>query len=391
MDLKVDSAQGIVDTGVSVDAAWAKRGFSSLNGVTTAISVKNGKILDTEPMSKYCLACSRKELLKKTDPKTYETWNASHSCVINYSGSSGGMEAAGAKLMFERSIEKHGLQYTEFIGDGDSKSHPTVENTYKDIKVKKLECIGHVQKRVGNRLRKLKKTVKNIGGKGKLTLKMVDRLQNYYGIAIRSNTGKLQEMQKAVRASLFHVASSTKHDYHNAYCPSGPDSWCAAQRDKALNTNKYKPGAGLPIEVIAAVKPIYNDLGKTELLEKCLHGYTQNQNESFHSMIWTRVPKMTHASLKTFEFAILDAVATFNVGRKSTLDVYIYIYKIMNIDPGKYTESGCQMLNRQRISKGNLQCDADVKQRRKIKRAIHKGKLDKHEEEEPKSYDPGGF
>ena len=85
-------------------------------------------------------------------------------------------------------------------------------------------------------------------------------------------------------------------------------------------------------------------------LKVYIHGYTQNQNESFHSMIWTRVPKMTHASLKTFEFAILDAVATFNVGRKSTLDVYIYIYKIMNIDPGKYTESGCQMLNQHMLS-----------------------------------------
>jgi len=54
------------------------------------------------------------------------------------------------------------------------------------------------------------------------------------------------------------------------------------------------------------------------------------------------VPKTTHVSLKTFEFAIYDAVAVFNVGRKSALD----IYKLMNIDPGKYTEYGCQMLNR---------------------------------------------
>jgi len=37
-------------------AAWAKRVFYSLNGVTTTISVKNGIILDTEPISKYCLA-----------------------------------------------------------------------------------------------------------------------------------------------------------------------------------------------------------------------------------------------------------------------------------------------------------------------------------------------
>jgi len=56
LDLKGESAQRIVDTGIFVGAAWAKRVFYSLNGVTTTISVKNGIILDTEPISKYCLA-----------------------------------------------------------------------------------------------------------------------------------------------------------------------------------------------------------------------------------------------------------------------------------------------------------------------------------------------
>ena len=39
----------------------------------------------------------------------------------------------------------------------------------KNIKVQKLECVGHVQKRVGNRLRKLKEHVKGLGGKRELT------------------------------------------------------------------------------------------------------------------------------------------------------------------------------------------------------------------------------
>ena len=46
------------------------------------------------------------------------------------------------------------------------------------------ECIGHVQKRVGTALRKLKKEKSGLGGKGELTDAMVDKLQNYYGIAI---------------------------------------------------------------------------------------------------------------------------------------------------------------------------------------------------------------
>ena len=54
--------------------------------------------------------------------------------------------------------------------------------------------------------------VKNLGGRGKLTNKLIDKLQNYYGIAVKSNVGNLQGMKKAINASLFHVASSKTND-----------------------------------------------------------------------------------------------------------------------------------------------------------------------------------
>ena len=146
-----------------------------------------------------------------------------------------------------------------------------------------------MQKRVGNRLRDLRKKQKSVGGKGKLTLHTIDKLQNYFGIAVRSNTGNLKAMQKAIHAKLFHVASSKENNYYT-HCLPGSKSWCAAQRDKANNTNLYKPGVGLPIGVIAHVKPVFENLSKPELLEKCLHGKTQNRIESFNGMIWDRVP-----------------------------------------------------------------------------------------------------
>ncbi len=79
--------------------------------------------------------------------------------------------------------------YDELFGDGDSKSFNAVENVYKeeyDVVVKKKECVGHVQKRLGTAFRKLKKETKGLGGKGKLTDSMIDKMQNYYGIAIRN-------------------------------------------------------------------------------------------------------------------------------------------------------------------------------------------------------------
>ena len=48
---------GVVDAGVSCDGSWQRRGFSSLNGVVTAISIDTGKILDTKPSSRTCKVC----------------------------------------------------------------------------------------------------------------------------------------------------------------------------------------------------------------------------------------------------------------------------------------------------------------------------------------------
>ena len=113
-----------------------------------------------------------------------EDWHASHDCGLNYKGSAPNMEKAGSVSIFQRSIEKNGLRYTTFYGDGDSKSFNAVENIYgDDYPVIKQECIGHYQKRVGNRLRKLRKE-KKLGGKKRLTNKNIDTLQNYFGIGM---------------------------------------------------------------------------------------------------------------------------------------------------------------------------------------------------------------
>ena len=58
----------------------------------------------------------------------------------------------------------------------------------------KLQCVGHIQKRVGGRLRKLKSADKaplsdgkSLSGKGRLTEKMINKLQNYFGIAVKKS------------------------------------------------------------------------------------------------------------------------------------------------------------------------------------------------------------
>ena len=125
------------------------------------------------------------------------------------------MDASGLLAIFQRSVEQYTMRYTEFLGDGDSEAHKLIveEAVYGEKQVSKLECVGHVQKRLGSRLRSLKKRMgqtrlvdgKPIRGTERLTKSKIDQLQVYYGRAIRNNTHDIQSMQDAVMAIWFHT------------------------------------------------------------------------------------------------------------------------------------------------------------------------------------------
>ena len=151
-------------------------------------------------------------------------------------------------------------------------------------------------------------------------------------------------MKKVILATLFHVASSAKNDRH-AHCPDGINSWCRYKQDKANNTSTYKPGTGLPLSVVSHLKPIYIDLSQEEVLKKCLHGKTQNQNESFNGMRWQRLSKTKYVSLTQLELGVYDAVSNFNIGRKAS----VLLFEKLNMIPGIYTLQGCSTMNKKRL------------------------------------------
>jgi len=51
-----------------------------------------------------------------------------------------------------------------------------------------------------------------------------------------------------------------------------------------------------------------------ELLERCLGGETQNNNESFNSTVWRLTPKHFHCGPKVNEIAAYLATGIFNEG-----------------------------------------------------------------------------
>eukprot|EP00795_Rhopilema_esculentum_P001535 gene1535-15984_t len=385
---KTQIGENSADCGVSVDGCWQKRGFVSLNGCVAALSIDNGKVLDVEPMSRHCKQCQLQSKLDKNS-KEYQDFKEKHiGCKASYRGSAPAMEPEGAVRMFSRSIEKHGLHYTKFYGDGDSKSYLSVKNVYESVgkRVEKLECIGHVQKRMGTALRKLKKEKRELGGKGKLTEKIIDKIQNYYGIAIRSNVGNLESMKKAILATLFHSASSKENNYHS-YCPDGKDSWCGFKVDIAEKTKKFKPGPGLPLKVVAEMKPVFARLSQESLLKKCLHGKTQNQNESFNRVIWDRIPKSTYVGRDVFELGVYDAVAHFNEGSIATC----LVLERLGLPRGFFTDKLCHELDVSRVYAAEYQVKKSTKLSRKKLRSRRKSRNDKDTQKEGDSYGAGEF
>ncbi|GFW77991.1 retrovirus-related Pol polyprotein from transposon 412 [Trichonephila clavipes] len=65
------------------------------------------------------------------------------------------MEVDGMKEIFQRSVPQRNAKYIKYIGDGDTKTFPELQRT-APYSIEKVECVGHIQKRMGARLRKLK-------------------------------------------------------------------------------------------------------------------------------------------------------------------------------------------------------------------------------------------
>lgn len=383
---EVRTETGSSECAVSVDGSWQRRGFSSLTGVVSAMSVKTGKVLDVEVMSKSCMSC-RKHSIEDKNSLPYQAWLAEHTCSSNYKGSSPNMEPIGAGRIFLRSVQNRGLLYTQYLGDGDSKSHKTVSelDPYNGKEIVKLECVGHYQKRLGKALRQLVKD-KKLGGKGKLTQALIDKLQNYFGIALRSNTESVDKMHRAIWASMFHVSANDSQPLH-AKCPLGEDSWCNYQVAKARGIPYTHKGPGIPIEIIRQIKPVYERLTDKKMLQKCLHGKTQNTNESFNGMIWKRCPKETYVGHTTVNLCVMDAVCHYNRGPEVQLD----ILKKMGIDPGFNTTAGVSSSKMEKETGKRKHATPEVKSRRRYLRGRKKIRIDQQTAKEGVTYDAGGF
>ena len=371
---------------VSCDGTWQRRGFVSKNGIATVLSVHQdlpAKVLDIHVASNHCDACVKAK--KKMGEGEFEDWYEIHksSCMKNHEGTSGKMESTGMLTIFRRSEQQYGLKYTGYLGDGDSKSFHTVHTAdptiYRGKEIRKLECCGHVQKRMGKRLMDKVKECKSkkfeehgkkytgIGGRAGLTMKQIKRIQGHYGGAIRANVGDVEKMRTAVWAVWKHRGKNH----------SDCGNWCPAKQGNDAKAN----AKALPRFVLDIIKPVFTDLTSEKLLEACLHGGTQNANESFHGLIWARCPKTAFVGRRRLELAAYDAVIVFNEGELGRLPVF----RLLGLECGGYMETGFRILDVTRVKSSIKQSTPIAKAGRKRKRQSQ-GAWEGDEGE----YQPGG-
>ena len=217
---EVRGSAEVADIAVSFDGSWSQRGYTVTFGFGSVIANDTGTVVDCYVASKAC-----QESWDRKDPEhesaEWQAWKAKHDehCTLNHVGPSKAMEAEIAKVLWTRSQDEHSVRYTTFVGDGDGSASGRVRAAKpygESTVIEKEDCIGHVQKRMGSKLREVKRSYQRrklsdghgIGGRGRLTTAKINSFQVFYGRALRSNVGSVKAASDAVMAIFLHSIST---------------------------------------------------------------------------------------------------------------------------------------------------------------------------------------
>ena len=117
---------------------------------------------------------------------------------------------------------------------------------------------------------------------------VINGLQNYFGIVIRSNCHSVQSMQSSVGV-VYHCIEANDREYKTCFVTK--------VKQPGVNTRKqnwkvFVDKPGIPIVVRDLILPVFTDLSKPDLLKKCLHGKTPNNNECLNGVVWEENSKI---------------------------------------------------------------------------------------------------
>lgn len=133
------------------------------------------------------------------------------------------------------------------------------------------------------------------------------------------------------------------------------------------------------------IQPIFEYLTNKDMLKKCMHDKTQNVNESFNNVVWSRIPQNNFVGREMLEMGVWEAVCTFNDGSVSRLKV---LKECGVEDTGLNTETAMVAADNLRVKKAEIAVKLLTKEARTARRRT-KLKLDSVEND--KDYQAGGF
>jgi hypothetical protein len=178
-------------------------------------------------------------------------------------------------------------------------------------------------------------------------------------------------MRRAIWATLSHCMSTDDQPRHTR-CPEGMNSWCFYQKANAAGT---EPGPhatnihhSVAYDIAKDMVDTYTRMSQPSLLQRLSKGKTQNPNESFHSVVWSRCSKRVFVGLHKLEGAVASAVGSFNAGQKA-LGLSM---ELLGIEVNEITHAYLEEVDQTKEAKAAAATTATTQQKRLAKQQLDK-------------------
>ncbi|GFX35095.1 uncharacterized protein TNCV_2330351 [Trichonephila clavipes] len=306
------------------------------------------------------------------------------------------MEADGMKEIFQRSVPQRNAKYIKYIGDRDTKTFPELQRT-APYSIEKVECVGHIQKRMGARLRKLKtmnrgkklSDGKSISGKNRLTDKFIDTITTYYGNAIRI----IAPLVICVRPYGQFIVIIGPLMRNLCITSAQLGILRGANIKKAVDTNSaslFKHKNIVPIVIMDEIKPIIAELSVPKLLKKCVGEGVKHKTLMSRStrLFGSTAPKLLgHLYKNIVDIAVNEAIVMFNEGMTGR----IKIMKALGFKTGHFTVTSAFKANYARIKNADIKSKSYTLEARRAIRMRKKAPNEHFVELEGPTYEAGSF
>ena len=191
-------------------------------------------------------------------------------------------------------------------------------NDQVDYNVEKWSDSTHATRTLVSHLHKLNSEKKSNPGDFSLSPKVIDYFRKCFSFCLNQNKGDPQKMKISLAAIVPHAFGD------HSQCKENNLSWCAWQKNPETYKHKDLPngsdlkGENLKIKLLTDLFKVYSsDL----VINKIVENASSQANESLHSTVGSKVPKIRfYSGSESTDQRIAAAVAQTNLGKQYLTD-----------------------------------------------------------------------